>query len=136
MDVICPKHAPIYGVRGDMFLLDLDSEAFAIGNELLVIHGPANQDDSWLGDFRVITKTVFAAADLTDMLSRMIFGEPKEAGIKKLYAFLEASSTRTDVLCCFVCARSVEREKKHWPWPSKLRRTPKLDYESKVLAPA
>ena len=74
MDVICPRHAPIYGARpGDLFLLDLDSEAFTAGNELVVIHGPTHEDASWLGTFQVVTKTVFAAAELTDMLSRMIF---------------------------------------------------------------
>ena len=133
MDVICPKHDPIYGVRGDLFLLDLDSEAFSIGNDLVVVHGPANEDDSWLGDFKVMTKSVFAAADLTDMMSLMVFGVPRDKGIHKLYAFLEASSTRTDVRCCFVCARSTKRETQYYPWPSKLRRTPKLDYEVKAL---
>jgi hypothetical protein len=133
MDVICPKHDPIYGVRGDLFLLDLDSEAFAIGNDLVVVHGSANEDDSWLGDFKVITKSVFAAADLTDMMSLMVFGVPRDKGIHKLYAFLEAGSTRTGVRCCFVCARSTKREKQYHPWPSKLRRTPKLDYETKTL---
>ena len=136
MDVICPRHAPIYGARpGDLFLLDLDSEAFTAGNELVVIHGPTHEDASWLGTFQVVTKTVFAAAELTDMLSRMIFGEPREAGIQKLYGFLEANSTHTDVRCCFVCARSVGREAAYWPWPSRLRQTPKLAYGPGAGAP-
>ena len=94
---------------------------------------PAHEDASWLGTFQVVTKSVFAAAELTDMLSRMIFGEPREAGIQKLYGFLEANSTRTDVRCCFVCARSVGREAAYWP--SRLRQTPKLAYGPGAGAP-
>ena len=135
MDVICPRHAPIHGVRpGDLFLLDLDSEAFAIGNELLILYGPPAEDESWLGDHRVISKTVFAAESLTDMLSRMVFGEPREIGLNKLHAFLDMNSQQRDVRCCFVCARHIEREKKTWPWPSKLRRTPNLGQEAWTAA--
>lgn len=124
MDVVCPRHTPIYGARpGDLFLLDLECEAFTIGNELLILHGPPHEDASWLGDHRVITKTVFAADSLTDMLSRMIFGEPREIGVKRIHAFLDSNSQLRDVRCCFVCARNIERERKTWPWPSKLRRT-------------
>lgn len=130
MDVICPRHAPIYGVRGDMFLLDIDSEAFAIGNELVVLYGPTNRDESWLGSYRVITKTTFAADSLTDMLSRMIFGQPRKVGIERLHEFLGPDTTLTNVRCCFVCARSVKQEALLWPWPSKLRHTPHLPDKS------
>lgn len=125
MDVICPRHRPIYGARqGDLFLLDLDSEAFTVGNDLVLLYGPANEDESWLGTYRVITKLVFAADSLQNMMSQMIFGEPRDIGIKKTQAFLDAHSQLHDVRCCFVCARSVKHETHFWPWPSKLRRTP------------
>lgn len=140
MDVITPRHRPIKGTRqGDLFLLDLDSEAYTVGNDILLVYGPAKEDDSWLGDFKVVTKSVFAANDLTEMMSLMIFGVPRDQGIHKLYAFLEANSTRTDVRCCFVCARSIQWEARYYPWPSKLRRTPDLNLSptpTKELLPA
>lgn len=127
MDVITPRHQPVQGVRpGDLFILDLDSEAYDVGNDILLIYGPAKDGDSWLGDHRVITKSVFAVEALTNTLSLMIFGEPRETGVKKLHAFLETSSQRRGVKCCFVCVRSILRERQYYPWPSKLRRTPEI----------
>jgi hypothetical protein len=135
MDVICPRHKPVCGTgtQGDLFLLDLDSEAFAIGNQLVIVHGPQGEGDSWLGTYRVIDKTVFAADSLSNMLSLMIFGVSKTQGIAKLRAFLEASSPRTNVRCCFVCVRRVEETPcgptpQYWPESKRLRRTPRLEY--------
>ena len=127
-DVVTPHHRPVEGTRkGDLFILDLESGAFEIGNNVLLTYGPADEDESWLGDHRVISKTVFAAEALTNMMSLMIFGEPRETGIEKIHAFLKAGSPLQDVRCCFVCLRNIKLEAEYWPWPSKLRRTPVLE---------
>lgn len=140
MDVITPPHRPIQGARsGDLFILDLDSKAYEVGNNILLVYGPTHEDESWLGDHRVISKTVFAAEALTNMVSLMIFGVPRETGITKIHAFLQDNSQRQDVRCCFVCARSIKREREYYPWPSKLRRTPDISpsvIQTKELQPA
>ena len=108
-------------------MLDLDSETSAIGNQLVVVHGPPGVA-SCLGSFRIINKTIFAANSLTEMLSLIIFGVSKKQGIAKLRAFLEPSNTRTDVRCCFVCARRIQEAPsgpaQYWPKSRRLRRPP------------